>query len=54
MKSLNELLREIREDEIEMLYNDEYFKNLILEDIEDWLEEETEKQDYIETKFRNK
>lgn len=54
MKNLNELLREIREDEIEMLYNDEYFKNLILEDIEDWLEEETEKQDYIETKFRNK
>lgn len=54
MKNLNELLREIREDEMEILYNDEYFKNLILEDIEDWLEEETEKQDYIETKFRNK
>lgn len=54
MKNLNELLREIREDEMEMLYNDEYLKNLILEDIEDWLEEETEKQDYIETKFRNK
>lgn len=54
MKNLNELLREIREDEMEMLYNDEYFKNLILEDIEGWLEEETEKQDFIETKFRNK
>ncbi len=54
MKNLNELLREIREDEMEILYNDEYFKNLILEDIEDWLKEETEKQDYIETKFRNK
>lgn len=54
MKNLNELLREIREDEMEMLYNDEYLKNLILEDIEDWLEGETEKQDYIETKFRNK
>ena len=28
MKNLNELSREIREDEMEMLYNDEYFKIL--------------------------
>ena len=59
MKNLNELLREdeIRENEMfyyeeGLLYNDKYLTRLILNDIEEWLEEETEKQDYFEEKFR--
>lgn len=52
MKNLNELLNEIREDEMDLLYNEEYLKNIILNDIDKWLEEETEKQDYFEEKFR--
>ena len=59
MKNLNELLREdeIRENEMfyyeeGLLYNDKYLTRLILNDIEEWLEEETEKQNYFEEKFR--
>ena len=52
MKNLNELLNEIREDEMDLLYNEEYLKNIILNDIDEWLEEETEKQDYFEENFR--
>lgn len=52
MKNLNELLNEIREDEMDLLYNEEYLKNIILNDIDEWLKEETEKQDYFEEKFK--
>ena len=62
MKNLNELLNEIRENEIRenemfycsenLLYSDGYLTRLILDDINEWLEEETEKQNYFEEKFR--
>ena len=54
MKNLNEILNEIRENEMELLYSEECLKNTILKDIDRWLEEEKEKQDYLEEKFRNK
>lgn len=54
MKNLSEVLNKIKEEEMELLYNEEYLTGLILDDIDEWLEEETEKQDYIEEKFRNK
>ncbi len=54
--NINKLKNKIEDFELEEPYywNQEYLKNNIIWNIDKWLEEETEKQDYIETKFRNK
>ena len=52
MKNLNEILNEVKEDEMKMLYYDNYITRKILKDIDKWLDEETKKQDYLEEKFR--
>ena len=52
MKNLNEILNEVKEDEMKILYYDNYMARKILKDIDKWLDEETEKQDYFEEKFR--
>lgn len=52
MKNLEELLKELSEREMEYLCSDEYYTELILDDINEWLEEETEKQNYIEENLR--
>lgn len=54
--SINELKNKIEDFELEEPYhwNQEYLKNDIIWNIDKWLNEETYKQDYIETKFRNK
>lgn len=50
MKNLNELLKDL---EVKMVESqDDIYTDEILVDIDNWLNEETEKQDYLEEKFR--
>jgi hypothetical protein len=50
MKNLNELLKDL---EVKMVESqDDIYADEILTDIDNWLNEETEKQDYLEEKFR--
>ena len=47
---LNELLKDL---EVKMTESqDDIYADEILTDIDNWLNEETEKQDYLEEKFR--
>ena len=47
---LNELLKDL---EVKMIESqDDIYTDEILVDIDNWLNEETEKQDYLEEKFR--
>lgn len=47
---LNELLKDL---EVKMVESqDDIYTDEILVDIDNWLNEETEKQDYLEEKFR--
>jgi hypothetical protein len=51
MFNLNEILKNLDLPKIYENQEDTYVKE-ILDDINDWLEEETEKQDYIEENLR--
>lgn len=50
MKNLNELLKDLEVKIVES--QDDIYTDEILVDIDNWLNEETEKQDYLEEKFR--
>lgn len=52
MKDLREILKEIDWDNL-WVNADDIHKREILEDINDWLLDETEKQDFIEEYLRN-
>ena len=47
---LNELLKDLEVKIVES--QDDIYTDEILTDIDNWLNEETEKQDYLEEKFR--
>lgn len=47
---LNELLKDLEVKIVES--QDDIYTDEILVDIDNWLNEETEKQDYLEEKFR--
>lgn len=55
MKDLNELLRELDLEEDTLWWNqDDIYRNEILEDINEWLDEQTETQDLLESILRRK
>lgn len=55
MKDLNELLRELDLEEDTLWWNqDDIYRNEILEDINEWLDEQTEVQDLLESILRRK
>lgn len=54
MKDLNELLRELDLEEDTWWNQDDIYRNEILEDINEWLDEQTETQDLLESILRRK
>jgi hypothetical protein len=54
MKDLNELLRELDLEEDTWWNLDDFYRNEILEDINEWLNEQTETQDLLESILRRK
>ena len=54
MKDLNELLRELDLEEDTWWSQDDFYRNEILEDINEWLDEQTETQDLLESILRRK
>ena len=50
MKNLNEILKGLEIKIVES--QDDVYADEILSDIDNWLNEETEKQDYLEEMFR--
>lgn len=54
MKDLNELLRELDLEEDTWWNQDDIYRNEILEDINEWLDEQTEVQDLLESILRRK
>ena len=54
MKDLNELLRELDLEEDTWWNLDDFYRNEILEDINEWLDEQTETQDLLESILRRK
>lgn len=54
MKDLNELLRELDLEEDIWWNQDDIYRNEILEDINEWLDEQTETQDLLESILRRK
>ena len=55
MKDLNELLRELDLEEDTLWWNqDDIYRNEILDDINEWLDEQTEVQDLLESILRRK
>ena len=54
MKDLNELLRELDLEEDTWWNQDDIYRNEILEDINEWLDEQTETQDLLESILRSK
>lgn len=53
MKTLNEILRELQSEDLYESQEDELVKE-ILKEIDMWFEDETEKQNWIETNLRSK
>lgn len=54
MKDLNELLRELDLEEDTWWNQDDIYRNEILEDINEWLDEQTKTQDLLESILRRK
>lgn len=54
MKDLNELLRELDLEEDTWWNQDDIYRNEILEDINEWLDEQTETQNLLESILRRK
>jgi hypothetical protein len=56
MKDLEEIMKELNlyENDFFILTENDIYRNEILEDINEWLNEETEIQDRLETFLRNK
>jgi hypothetical protein len=54
MKDLKELLRELDLEEDTWWNQDDIYRNEILEDINEWLDEQTETQDLLESILRRK
>ena len=55
MADLNKLLRELDLEEDTLWWNqDDIYRNEILEDINEWLDEQTEVQDLLESILRRK
>lgn len=54
MKDLNELLRELDLEEDTWWNLDDFYRNEILEDINEWLDEQTETQNLLESILRRK